>query len=193
MFRNLSRTVLGRARVPATTAAWLLALGSFAFAQTPAQTPQPQPTPPAAEAARADAKTTTATTAPTATPDAVTPVAPLYSEYRGVKLGMKAEEVRAKLGKPEEKSDVMDFYVFSNTERARVYYQDGTASAIIATYIGRGAAAPAPKAVLGEEVEAKADGSMYKMTTYRDAGYWVAYSRTAGDQPMTIITMQKTP
>jgi hypothetical protein len=185
MFKNLRRAVWGRAFAPASVAASLLALASFTFAQSPAQ--PPQQTPPAAEAARADATVAKATT------PAAAPAAPLYGEYRGVKLGMTADEVRAKLGKAEEKSDAMDFYVFSNTERARVYYQGGKASAIIATYIGRDAQAPAPAAVLGEEIEAKADGSMYKMTMYPQAGYWVAYSRTAGDSPMVIITMQKTP
>jgi hypothetical protein len=134
-----------------------------------------------------------ATAAPqsqTQTPQAA--AAPLYKEYRGVKLGMKADEVRAKLGKPQEKSDVMDFYVFNDHERARVYYRDGKASAVIATYIGKDAA-PAPAAVLGTEVEAKPDGSMYQMKPYKQAGYWVAYSRTGGDSPMVMITMQKTP
>ena len=118
---------------------------------------------------------------------------PLYKKYRGVTLGMSASDVRAKLGKPEEKSDAMDFYVFNDRERARVYYTDGKATAVIATYIGKDGGAPAPVAVLGAEIEAKPDGSMYQMTTYPRAGYWVAYSRTAGDAPMTIITMQKTP
>ena len=69
-------------------------------------------------------------------------VEPLYREYRGVKIGMSADEVRAKLGRPQEKSDVMDFYVFSGRERARVYYTDGKASAVIATYIGKDGGAP---------------------------------------------------
>lgn len=120
-------------------------------------------------------------------------VEPLYREYRGVTLGMSAKDVRAKLGKPEEKSDVMDFYVFNDRERARVYYTDGKATAVIATYIGKDATAPAPAAVLGTEIEAKPDGSMYQMTPYKQAGYWVAYSRTGGDSPMVMITMQKTP
>lgn len=185
MFKNSFRALRDGAFAPPSVAASLLALASFTFAQTTAQTPRP--TPPPAEAARAgatDAKAAATTSAP---------AAPLYGEYRGVKLGMTADEVRAKLGKAEEKSDAMDFYVFSGTERARVYYRDGKASAIIATYIGRDAQAPSPAAVLGEEIEAKADGSMYKMTTYPQAGYWIAYSRTAGDSPMVIITMQKTP
>jgi hypothetical protein len=118
-------------------------------------------------------------------------IEPLYREYKGIKIGMTAKDVRAKLGKPEEKSDAMDFYVFSDKERARVYYQDGKASAIIATYMGKESGAPAPLEVIGTDIEAKPDGSLYQMKTYPQAGYWVAYSRTSGDSPMVIITMQK--
>lgn len=129
----------------------------------------------------------------TVTQVAAKPVSPLYKEYRGVTLGMSAKDVRAKLGKPEEKSDAMDFYVFNDRERARIYYTDGKATAVIATYIGKDGGAPTPTAVLGTEIEARPDGSMYLMTPYKEAGYWVAYSRTAGDAPMVMITMQKAP
>lgn len=186
MFRNLLKALSARTLAPAYAAASLLALASLALAQSPAQTTPPQQQMPPVEAARADAADAKTVAS------AAAPAAPLYGEYRGVRLGMTAEEARAKLGRPAEKSDAMDFFVFSDTERARVYYQDGKASAVIATYIGRDAKAPAAAAVLGEEIEARPDGSMYKMTAYPQAGYWVAYSRTAGDAPMVIITMQKT-
>jgi len=120
--------------------------------------------------------------------------APLYSEFKGIRLGMSASEIRHKLGRPEEKSDAMDFFVFSDKERARVYYDnDHKASAIIATYVGKTSNVPAPKAVIGTDIEAKPDGSMYSIVQYPQAGYWVAYSRTAGGDPLTIITMQKIP
>lgn len=205
---------LARAALAAAAFALIASLAPSAFAQdaktaaqpqtqaTPTQTPQAQP-----QQTTATPATTTTTQTPAAqavtTQAATTPAgeavaaksaaAPLYSEYRGVKLGMSAAEVRAKLGRPQEKLDDMDFFVFNDRERARVYYTGGKASAVIATYIGKDAGAPAPSAVLGSEIEAKPDGSMYQMTPYKQAGYWVAYSRTPGDSPMVIITMQKTP
>jgi hypothetical protein len=45
--------------------------------------------------------------------------------------------------------------------------------------------------VLGVELIAKPNGSMYQLVRYPDAGYWVSYNRTAGDKPIVTITMQK--
>lgn len=162
------------------------ALVAPAAAQEPnQQAPQTPTAEQTASTASAEARATAATT---------TPAEPLFKEYKGVSLGLSAEEVRAKLGKPAERDDEMDFFVFSERERARVYYdKDKKAHAVIVTYIGANAAAPPSGAVIGTEIEAKPDGSMYKMVTYPQAGYWLAYSRTGGDSPMVMITMQKTP
>ncbi|HEX5708070.1 MAG TPA: hypothetical protein VFX96_12285 [Pyrinomonadaceae bacterium] len=173
------------------------------IAPAAAQETKPNQTP----ATPSTTQTTTATQTPTAEQTAATKSAetqpasaatpsaePLFKEYKGVSLGLAAEEVRAKLGKPAEKSDEMDFFIFSERERARVYYdKEKKAHAVIVTYIGANASAPQPSAIIGTDIEAKADGSMYKMVTYPQAGYWLAYSRTAGDSPMVMITMQKTP
>lgn len=158
--------------------------------ETPAttQTPIATQTPAAQESAAA--KPAEARPASATTPAAE----PLFKGYKGVSLGLAADEVRAKFGKPEEKSDEMDFFVFSDRERARVYYdKDKKAHAVIVTYIGQNGGAPPAAAVIGTEVAANADGSMYKMIQYPQAGYWIAYSRTAGNLPMVMITMQKSP
>jgi hypothetical protein len=173
----------------AGAAAFLLLLPSAANAQEAAQVP--------AATEQAQTTATTQTTAATQT-NAVTkqtpPAEPLYREYRGVSVGMSVDEVRAKLGKPEEKFDEMDIFAFSDKERARVYYdKDKKARAISITYIGTDGGAPMPAAVLGTGIESKPDGSMHKMVTYPEAGYWLSYSRTAGDNPLVMITMQKTP
>jgi hypothetical protein len=125
------------------------------------------------------------------TPTAATP---LYREYKGVRLGMSADEVRQKLGKPTEASKEQDFFVFSDTERARVYYDAAQkATAIISTFIGKVDNAPTPEAVLGTAIEPKPDGTLHKLVQYPEAGYWVAYSRTTGNEPLTVITMQAMP
>jgi hypothetical protein len=165
--------------------------------QTPSQ-PATQPTPPQQQPAPAqpDAppqEPAPATPAAQGEPVAAPAAEPLFREYKGVTLNMSADEARGKLGRPAEQDKTQDVFLFSESQRARLYYDDkGRVSAVIVTYIGKGAGAPEAKAVLGEEVEARPDGSAYKLVTYPRAGYWVAYSRTAGDEPLTIITMQRT-
>jgi hypothetical protein len=127
----------------------------------------------------------------TTTTPAVTPV---FTAYRGINVGLSVDEVRQKLGKPEEKFDDMDLFVISDKERARVYYdKDKKARAISVTYIGTNSGTPTPVAVLGMEIETKQDGSMHHLIRYPEAGYWVSYSRTAGESPLVMVTMQKIP
>ncbi|MBD0372886.1 MAG: hypothetical protein ICV60_18725 [Pyrinomonadaceae bacterium] len=117
---------------------------------------------------------------------------PKWTDYRGITIGMSADEVRAKLGNLKEKGKVQDFFVFSDKETAQVFYDEqGKVNAISVNYLGDKSSVPDAVAVLGEAVEAKEDGSMYKLVRYADAGYWVAYSRTAGDSPLTTVTIQK--
>ena len=168
---SLGQGAARRLLAPALFAAALLCASPSAFAQGSVQTPGDSAAP-----------------APAAAPQD----APLYSDYKGVKLGMSAGDVRKKLGRPKDAGKEQDFFVFSDTERARVYYDDkGNASAIIVTYIGKSGNAPPPETILGARLDANADGSMYKLVQYPKAGYWIAYSRTAGDEPLTMVTMQK--
>jgi hypothetical protein len=115
---------------------------------------------------------------------------PLYSEYKGVRLGMEATEVRKKLGNPTDKGDVQDFFVFSDSESAQVFYAKGKVMAVSVNYVGD-KSAPQPKVVLGTDIEAKPDGAMHKIVRYPEAGYWVSYNRTGGGDPLVTVTMQK--
>lgn len=117
---------------------------------------------------------------------------PPYREYKGVRLGMSAEEARKKLGHLGQKSDVQDFYLFSEKESAQIFYDaTKTVSAIAIIYSGAESNAPTVKDVLGTDVEAQADGSIYKMERYPKAGFWVSYSRVTGETPMVTVTMKK--
>ena len=114
-------------------------------------------------------------------------------QFRGVKIGMATDEARKKLGSPREKSPEQDFYLFNDNEAVQIYYEKGAVSAIAIDYMSGSNSVPTPKAVLGAEAEAKADGSIHKVVRYPKAGYWVSYSRTAGNEPTITITMQKIP
>ncbi|HEV2828709.1 MAG TPA: hypothetical protein VGW76_14015 [Pyrinomonadaceae bacterium] len=115
-----------------------------------------------------------------------------FKEYRGVQLGMLADEVRKKLGTPKDKGDEQDFFVFGETETAQIVYdQTHKVITISADYLTAAADVPTAKTVFGSDVEAKADGSVYRMVRFPKAGYWVSYNRTSGATPMTSITLQK--
>lgn len=121
------------------------------------------------------------------------PQQPLYSEYRGVRIGMSTTEVRAKLGVPLQPGDDMDFYAFSETETAEIVYDAAhVVKTVSVDYIG-GVGAPDYKSVVGPDVEVKADGSLYKQKHYDSFGIWVFYHRGAGDTPTVTITIQKSP
>jgi hypothetical protein len=139
-------------------------------------------------------QTQTQTSTPTPQQPAPAPPAeaPLYTDFKGVKIGTSRDEARKKLGRPQEKDDSQDFFALSDRERARLYYDEkGAVTAIIVTHLGKSDDIPTPKAILGADLEPKQDGSMYRIVYYPKAGYWVAYSRTPGDEPLTMITMQK--
>jgi len=121
---------------------------------------------------------------------------PVFHEYRGVKLGWVADEVRKKLGNPVNKSDEQDYYIFNNEkERAQVFYDKATrqVTAISIDFTNGATEIITPQQVFGGEVEAKGDGSQSKLVRYPKAGCWVSYSRTAGDNPIITVTIQKMP
>ena len=114
-----------------------------------------------------------------------------FNEYRGIQLGMFADDVRKKLGNPKDKGDEQDFYIFDETETAQIVYDKTHKVITISADFLKSTGTLTAKQVLGAEVEAKADGSVYKMVRYPKAGYWLSYNRTSGASPLTTITLQK--
>ena len=114
-----------------------------------------------------------------------------YSGYKGVMVGMPMNEARAKLGKARDTSDTEDFFVYSDKESAQVLYDTDKTVKVISVNFMDAAGAPSAKDVFGADAEAKPDGSIYKMVRYPKAGYWISYNRTAGDEPMIIVTVHK--
>ena len=119
---------------------------------------------------------------------------PLFHDYRGIKLGSLADEVRKKLGNPANKSDEQDYFMFNNeNERAQVYYDKATrqVTAISVDFIFGASDIITPQQVFGADFEANTDGSKSKLVRYPKAGCWVSYSRTSGDKPIITVTIQK--
>ena len=129
-----------------------------------------------------------------ARPNAAPDEEPVFHEYRGVKIGWLADEVRKKLGSPANKGDEQDFYVFSDSkETAQVLYDKSTnkVTAISVDFMNGAREVITPQQVFGADFDAKPDGSKYKLVRYPKAGYWVSYSRTAGDTPIITVTIQQ--
>lgn len=116
---------------------------------------------------------------------------PTFQEYRGIQLGMMTDDVRKKLGDPKDKGDEQDFYVFNDSETAQIVYDKTHKVITISADFMNTPTALTAKQVFGAEVEAKPDGSVYRMVRYPKAGYWLSYNRTSGNSPLTSITLQK--
>jgi hypothetical protein len=115
---------------------------------------------------------------------------PLYSDYKGVRIGMSLQEVRGKLGEPLSKAADQDFYVFSEKETAQIAYNASKQVMTISVdYLG-GVGAPEYKAVIGEEAEVNPNGSIYKLIHYESLGFWVSFNRSAGNVPVVTVTIQ---
>ena len=118
---------------------------------------------------------------------------PVFQEYRGVQIGWLADDVRKKLGNPADKGDEQDFYVFGEKETAQILYDKAThkVTAISVDFMNGASDVITPQQVFGADFETKPDGSKHKLVRYPKAGYWVSYSRTAGDTPIVTIQIQK--
>jgi len=129
---------------------------------------------------------------PRARGNGATDEAPALHEYRGIQLGSMTDDVRKKLGSPADKGDEQDFFVFGEKETAQVLYDKTHKVIAISVDFANGASGIlTPQQVFGAEIEAKPDGSKYKLVRYPKAGYWLSYNRTPGDTPLVTVTLQK--
>jgi hypothetical protein len=126
-------------------------------------------------------------------PRAQTEDQPIFRDYRGVQIDWLAEDVRKKLGTPADKGEEQDFYIFNEKETAQILYDKAThkVTAISVDFASGAAGIITPQQVFGADVDAKPDGSKHKLVRYPKAGFWISYSRTAGDTPIVTVTIQK--
>jgi hypothetical protein len=120
---------------------------------------------------------------------------PVFTEYKGVVIGMTADEVRDKIDKKPKIEDKDGFYyVFSDNEAMQIVLDENKKVKVISIiYSGEKSGAPTYEGVFGKDVplETSADGRVYKLIRYPQSGFWVAYSSSAGDNPTVTVTIQK--
>ena len=117
---------------------------------------------------------------------------PAFKDYKGVRIGMSADEVAEKLGESAVKEENEEVFLISDFEMAQVLYDKaGRVSTISITYSAEHRNPPTALTVLGEDVAADANGRIYKLIRFPELGYWVAYSRNAGEAPIVSVTINK--
>lgn len=118
--------------------------------------------------------------------------APVFSEYKGIKIGSPASDVRSNLEKYlESKGDAQDLLVVSDNETVQVFYDDqGKVRAVSIDYLPKNSSAPTAVQVFGKDIAPRADGSVYALERYPELGYWISYNRTAGENPIVTVTIQ---
>ena len=177
--KNSTANILGKYAASFGATALVLGLSATAFGQTT----MPPPTAPIVPIVAAPMP------APKPTD------APLVKDYRGVTIGMTADQVREKLDKKPKLEDQNGFYyVFSDDESAQIQLdKDKKVRVISASYSGRDSAAPTFADVFGADAPLTENekGGVYKLVRYPQSGFWVAYSRVSKDNPMVTVTMQK--
>jgi len=123
----------------------------------------------------------------------VAPASPLIDNYRNVKIGASADQVKEVLGKPKFKDDTGFVYDLSDAETLQITLApDSTVTAIAAIFKNDGAA-PQFSEIFGASAkpETRSDGSIYKMVRYPDAGYWISYYKGTGNDATIALTIQK--
>ena len=97
----------------------------------------------------------------------------VFSEFKGVKLGMKREAVKAAMGSPENSSDTSDDFKLTGDDTMTVHYDNGDVKAIQLSFLDP-KNAPAWKDVVGDApVSELSNGGKTARRTIEAEKFWV--------------------
>jgi len=116
--------------------------------------------------------------------------AKVMSEYKGVKLGMKRDAVKAAMGTPATTSDTSDDFSLTGDDTMTVHYDNEEVKAIQLSFLDP-KHAPAWKDVVGDaEVSELANGAKTARKTLEAEKFWVSIYQTK-DGSSTRITISR--
>ncbi len=111
-------------------------------------------------------------------------------EYRGVKLGIKRDAVRAAMGNPENSTDTLDDFKLTGDDTMTVHYDNGEVKAIQLAFLDP-KNAPAWKDVVGNtEVTEVANGAKTARKVMEAEKFWVSIYQSK-DGATTRITISR--
>jgi hypothetical protein len=97
----------------------------------------------------------------------------MFREFKGVKLGMKREAVKAAMGSPENSSDTSDDFKLTGDDTMTVHYDNGEVKAIQLSFLDP-KNAPAWKDVVGDApVSELSNGGKTARKTSEAEKFWV--------------------
>jgi hypothetical protein len=107
-------------------------------------------------------------------------------EFRGIKLGMKRDEVRDALGKPELSDKSQDSFKIGGDDRLTTHYDNDSVKAI-QLYFFESKKVPGWVDVVGDtEIEQRPDGSKIARVDIAGENFWVSMFQGKGGDVTTI-------
>lgn len=103
-------------------------------------------------------------------------------EFRGIKLGMKRDDVRDALGKPEISESGKDRFKLGGDDRLTAHYENDSVK-VIQLYFFKSNKSPKWVDVVGDtEIEQRSDGSKLARVDLPEEKFWVSmYESKSGD------------
>jgi hypothetical protein len=133
--------------------------------------------------------TVSQTLSKSATQDQAAPVKAMR-EYKGVKLGLKRDQVHTALGKPTNSSDNSEDYNLTGEDQMTVHYDNGEVKAIQLVFL-EPKNAPAWNDVVGDaEVNQTDTGAKHARRVVAKDNFWVSIWQSK-DSSITRITISK--
>jgi hypothetical protein len=119
------------------------------------------------------------------------PILPVLREYRGVKLGMGREQVKAVMGGPAQVEKDWDEFKLGSGDLMTVRYDDKEAVKTIQLYFTDPAHAPKWAEVVGDaEIQEKSTGSKFARAMNSAENFWVTMFQSKSGA-VTTITLSR--
>jgi hypothetical protein len=116
--------------------------------------------------------------------------AKVMSEFKGVKLGMNRDAVKAALGNPASSSDTSDEFNLTGEDKMMVHYENGEVRAIQLAFSDPKNAPPWKEVVGDAEVSETSNGAKTARKIMEAEKFWVSIYQTK-DGATTRITISR--